>query len=224
MSTPHLSDDDVRDLFSDHLEGALDDATRRAVEAALVGNPALAAEQRAFARTVEALRALPRPEAPADLVASVRGRLAAERAAVIAGPAALPRAENDDVPSTSMERWWSPLRVVSGLVAAAAVVAVIGVAMPDTVAGPGDVLGASVVDDAVAVRWQATELGVDVTTAAAVAAGMRVDGDAFVGDRASAARFLVELKIRAASAGVDVDGSVPEQADLVRVGVDVNSR
>ena len=24
MTTPHLSDDDVRDLFSDHVEGALD--------------------------------------------------------------------------------------------------------------------------------------------------------------------------------------------------------
>jgi len=219
MTTPHLSDDDVRDLFSDHLEGALDDATRRAVDAALAGNPALAAEQQAFARTVAALRAMPRPEAPADLVASVRGRLAAERAAA-AGPPALPRAANDDAPSTPAGRWWSPLRVVSGLVAAAAAVAVISVAMPDTAGGPGDVLGASVIDGTVAVRWQATGLGADVVGAAAVAAGMRAEGDAFVGDRASAARFLVELKTRAASAGVDVDGTVPEQADTVRVGVD----
>jgi anti-sigma factor RsiW len=223
MTTPHLSDDDVRDLFSDHLEGALDDATRQAVDAALAGNPTLAAEQRAFARTVEALRALPRLEAPADLVANVRGRLAIERAAA-AGPPALPRAANDDAPSTLTGRWWSPLRVVSGLVAAAAAVAVISVAMPDTAAGPGDVLGASVIDGAVAVRWQATELDADVITAAAIATGMRVEGDAFVGDRASAARFLVELKTRAAGAGVDVNGSVPEQADLVRVGVDVIAR
>jgi anti-sigma factor RsiW len=223
MTTPHLSDDDVRDLFSDHLEGALDDATRRAVDAVLVGNPALAAEQRAFARTVEALRALPRPEAPADLVASVRGRLTAGRAAA-AGPPALPRAANDDAASTLTDRWWSPLRVVSGLVAAAAAVAVISVARPDTAAGPGDVLGASVIHDTVDVRWRATALDANVIAAAAVAAGMRLDGDAFVGDRTSAARFLIELKTRAAGIGVDVDGTVPEQADLVRVGVDVTAR
>lgn len=223
MTTPHLSDDDVRDLFSDHLEGALDDATRRAVDAALARNPALAAEQRAFARTVSALRDLPRPEAPADLVLRVRERLAAERAATAGGGApALPRAANDDAApgmATTSTPWWSPLRIVTGLVAAAAAVAVISVAVPDTAGGPGNVLGASVVEDTVGVRWQAPGLGSDVVAAAATAAGLQQEGDSFVGDRHSAARFLVELKTRAAAAGRDVTGTVPEQADLVRVTV-----
>jgi anti-sigma factor RsiW len=224
MTTPHLSDDDVRDLLSDHLEGTLDDATRRAVDAALARNPALAAEQRAFARTVAALRQLPRPEAPADLVQRVRDRLAAERVAGASGGApALPRAANDNDTDTVglgvVTPWWSPLRIVTGLVAAAAAVAVITVALPDSAGGPAAVLGASVVEDTVAVRWQAAGVGGDVVTAAALAAGMRVEGDAFVGDRQRAARFLVELKTRAAAAGHDVTGTVPEQADTVRITV-----
>jgi anti-sigma factor RsiW len=221
MTTPHLSDDDVRDLFSDHLEGSLDEATRRAVDDALAKNPALAAEQRAFARTVSALRALPRPEAPADLALRVRDRLAAERNATAGGAPALPRAANDDaVVSTGSTAtpWWSPLRIVTGLVAAAAAVAVISVAVPDTAGGPGDVLGASVIEDAVAVRWQVPGLEAVVVATAARASGMRAEDGAFVGDRAAAARFLVELKT-AAAAGHDVDGTIPEQADTVRVTV-----
>lgn len=224
MTTPHLSDDDVRDLFSDHLEGSLDEATRRAVEDALARNPVLAAEQSAFARTLSALRELPRPEASAELVVRVRDRLAAERAPAAGGAPALPRAANDDaVVSTSSTPWWSPLRIVTGLVAAAAAVAVISVAEPDTAGGPGNVLGASVVENTVAVRWRVPGLDTDVVVAAAITAGMRAEAGAFVGDRDAAARFLVALKTRAAVGGHDVSGTIPEQAEEVRVTIEAST-
>lgn len=216
MTTPHLSDDDVRDLFSDHLEGALDDATRRAVDDALAKSPALAAEHRAFGQTLEALRALPRPDAPDHLVARVRERLADERRGAAGLPAVpLVGAANDNVPSAG----WSPLRWMSGLAAVAAAVAVLVIAVPDTAGGPTDMLGAGLTDEAVAVQWQAPGVTRDVVVAAAAVAGMGRDGERFVGDRAAAARFFVELKVRAASVGSDVSGAVPEQAERVIVDV-----
>jgi anti-sigma factor RsiW len=220
MTTPHLSDDDVRDLFSDHLEGALDDATRRAVDEALDKSPALAAEHRAFAATLEALRALPRVEAPERLVGQVRDRLTAERRAeqgAAAGPPALPlgRAANDD----SVAARWSPLRLMSGLAAVAAVVAIVAVAVPDTGGGPTDMLGAGLVEEAVTVQWRAPGLSPEVISTAAATAGMGREGSRFVGDRAATARFFIELKVRAIAAGSDVSGAVPEQAEQIVVTV-----
>jgi len=80
MTTQRKSNDDVRALFSDHAEGALDDATKRDVDDALAADAALAAEYRRFQGTLRGLRALPRPELPVDFAARVRARIAAEAA------------------------------------------------------------------------------------------------------------------------------------------------
>jgi anti-sigma factor RsiW len=95
MSTQRKSPDDVRALFSDHLEGALDDATKKVVDDALAADPALAAEHRRFAATLRGLRALPRPDVPVDFAARVRARIAAEADA----PAAISSASS---PSSSV--------------------------------------------------------------------------------------------------------------------------
>jgi anti-sigma factor RsiW len=88
MTTPRLSPDDARALFSDHVEGFLDAATRTAVDEVLARDLVLAAEYRRFANTVTALRGLPRPAVPVDLAARVRARIAAEDAVVASPPAA----------------------------------------------------------------------------------------------------------------------------------------
>jgi hypothetical protein len=88
MTTPRLSPDDARALFSDHVEGFLDAATRTAVDEVLGRDLVLAAEYRRFANTVTALRGLPRPAVPVDLAARVRARIAAEDAVVASPPAA----------------------------------------------------------------------------------------------------------------------------------------
>jgi len=220
MTTPHLSDDDVRDLFSDHLEGALDDVTRAAVDAAIAKSPALQAEQRAFATTVEALRALPRPEPSERLVAQVRNAISAERRAPHTAEA--DRADAAPVNGGVVLRpQFGGWRVVSAVAAMAAVVAVIVVAVPKMGGGngAGDVLGAGLVDEVVTVQWSAA--GVDAATVAAAAkdAGMGVDGDTFVGDQRAAARFFVALKAAAVGVGSDVSGALPERAERVVVTV-----
>jgi hypothetical protein len=217
MITTQLSDDDVRALFSDHLEGALDDATRRAVDDALARNPQLAVEQRAFAQTVAALRGLPRAEAPNDLVAQVRARLAASEGA---DAVALPRAANDDVAGPLRGGGQARWRHALGVVAAVAAVAAIAVWRPGTPTDDGgEVLGASLHDEIVAVQWTLDGVSRAAIVDAAREAGLRPDGDAFVGDRASAARFFVELKALGAAGGHDLKGIVPERSDTVRVTV-----
>ncbi|HEY1099600.1 MAG TPA: hypothetical protein VGF99_11760, partial [Myxococcota bacterium] len=119
MTTSTLSDDDVRDLFSEHLDGSLDADTARAVDVALASNAALAAEHRAFAQTLSLLAALPNEDAPPLLVGRVRDRLTAERRQQLSSSSS---AANDDVPAASSMPWWSPLRVTAGLAAAAAVI------------------------------------------------------------------------------------------------------
>ncbi len=209
-----LSDDDVRDLFSDHLEGALDDATSRAVDAALAASPALAAEHRNFARTVELLSALPHEEAAPNLVAQVRGRLVAERRAAADGAVAA-----NDMPAAAA--WWSPLRLTAGFAVAAAVVAVVLVANPVSQGpGPAGVLGAAMGEAAVVVAWQAPGVDAASIAAAAAEAGMGKDGDSWIGDRQAAARFFVALKARAATMGSTVTGAVPEHAEQLTVRIE----
>lgn len=217
MTTSTLSDDDVRDLFSEHLDGSLDADTARAVDLALASNAALAAEHRAFAQTLSLLAELPNEDAPPLLVGRVRDRLTAERRQQLSSSSS--SAANDDVPSTSSTPWWSPLRLTAGLAAAAAVVAVVMVASPTTTTHNG-VLGAAMVDAAVEVRWQAPGVGADIVVAAAREAGMQAEGNGYVGDRQAAARFFVALKAEAASSGTTVAGAVPEQADRVVVVVE----
>jgi len=221
MTTPHLSDDDVRDLFSDHLEGTLDKATAAAVDAALRDNAGLRAEQQAFARTMSLLRELPRPEVSSQLVSQVRARLAAGDTGV-GGVVdnVIPFAPRQPAGPVAARSGWS-MRVVAGFAAVAAVIAVVMVGVPGGTGtgGNADMLGAGLADEAVAVVWQAPGIDRAVITAAAAAAGMGTDGDAFVGDQRAAARFFVALKTSAAGIGSDVSGALPEHAERVVVTV-----
>ncbi len=229
MANTIRNDDDVRALFSEHLEGTLDDDTARAVDKAIAESPALAAEHRAFAQTLELLSALPHEEAPSSLLASVRARLADERGGFVANdtehdvahdvanaldPITAPAANGP-----TAAPWWSPLRLTAGLAAAAAVVAIVFVATPQTTA-PTGMLGAAIADTKIEVLWQAPGVSTDVVAAAAREAGMDTDGDSWVGDRQTAARFFVALKARAAGVGSAVSGAVPEHADRLVVRIE----
>lgn len=230
MTTPHLSDDDVRDLFSDHVEGALDEATTAAVDAALQANAGLKAEHQAFVRTMALLRDLPRPEASPQLVAQVRGRLAADRRAgvtdftsaseiVAVVDNVIPLAPKSTRPGTST------MRLVASFAAIAAVVAVVMIGVPRGMNstpganGSDAMLGAGLGDSAVAVVWQAPGVERSVIVHVAREAGMGIDGDTFVGDQRAAARFFVNLKTSAVGSGTDVSGPVPERAERVVVTV-----
>ncbi len=220
-TTKGLSADDVRALFSDHLEGTLEPALQQQVDDVLAHDPALCAERRRFEQTVNLLRALPHDDAPPNLVGLVHARLAAERRAqqVTLTPGA-PRARRFSV------------ELMAGLCAAAALVAVIVVGVPAlrghggageiSALGPGGPMlsaGASS-SSSVLLSWRAPDVGRADVVAAAEHAGLRLQADgSFVGDRGAAARFLVALKTKAASAGSDVSGTVPEAAESVVVVV-----
>jgi hypothetical protein len=227
MTTPHLSDDDVRDLFSDHFEGALDEATTAAVDAALQANAGLKAEHQAFVRTMALLQDLPRPEASPQLVAQVRGRLAAERRAGVTGPNEVVTVVDNVVPLApkSTRPGTSTMRLVASFAAIAAVVAVVMIGGPRGMSstpganGTDAMLGAGLGDTAVAVVWQAPGVEHSVIVHMAREAGMDTDGDTFVGDQRAAARFFVNLKTSAVGSGTDVSGPVPERAERVVVTV-----
>jgi hypothetical protein len=227
MSTRPLTADDARALFSDAVDGVLDDDVRRAFDDALADDPALAEEHRRFAATVSALRALPRPTPSRDVVAGVRARLAAGPAAeggavVLPLHASVARAENDD--AIARPRRSRGTELFAGLAAVAAVVAVVAVAVPgfNARAPAGDVLGAGLADaNVVAVRWRAPGLPKAVMFAAAADTGVILDDEGrFVGERDAVARFLVALKATAAARGVDVVGVLPESAARVVVVVE----
>ena len=224
MTTPQLSDDDVRDLFSDHVEGALDEATTAAVDAALQANASLKAEHQAFVRTMALLHDLPRPEAAPQLVAQVRGRLAAERRAGVTGANEIVAVVDNVIP-LAPKSTTSTMRLVASFAAIAAVVAVVMLGVPRGMNstpganGSDAMLGAGLGDSAVAVVWQAPGVEHSVIVHIAREAGMGIDGDTFVGDQRAAARFFVNLKTSAVGSGTDVSGSVPERAERVVVTV-----
>lgn len=216
-TTKGLSADDVRALFSDHLEGTLEPALQQQVDEALANDPSLSAERRRFEQTVSLLRALPAPEAPANLVAQVRSRLAAERQQQ---PAQV-------IPLPTSRRWSTRgVELVAGLCAVAAVVAVVVIGVPGVrspaqgqpEAGMLTAGGAS--STSLSLSWRAPGLPRADVVAAALQAGLTEEADgSFAGDRQGAARFLVALKTQAATSGSDVSGTIPEQADRVVVVV-----
>lgn len=228
------TDDDIRALMSDHLEGALDDATMLLVNEALSTRPALAEEYRLLAETVAALRALPAPGAPVDLAARVRSRLGTDTSslplAALAGPAVV---ANDDRPTSTVRdagtvvlgpaSWWSPSRIATAVasLAVAAAFAAVFVGPSQRTASDTGMLGAAVgtVDGAVVVEWRGPAFNRPALLEAAQTAGMDFDTDAteFVGDRRSAAAFFVELKGLAVSMGGDLEGRVPPDADRIIV-------
>jgi hypothetical protein len=216
MTTATHTDDDIRALFGEHLDGTLDDATMLLVNEALSTRPELAAEYRALSETVAALHALPRIEAPADLAARVRARLGDDT------PALNTPAANDNV--AAAPSWWSTSRVATGIASFAVAAAVAGVfvtASPRTMPGAADtgMMGAAVVDNAVVVEWSGPTFNTAALLDVAQTAGMefRPDTREFVGNRATTAAFFVELKGLAVSMGGDLQGQVPQGADLVVV-------
>lgn len=219
-TTGDLAPDDVRALLSDHLEGSLDDDTRAAVDAALARDPQLAKERAALEQTVNLLRALPRSDAPDGLVGKVRDRLAQERREQ-------QPSSDGDVPNNVVElapRRRFGFEIVVGLAAAAAIAAVVVTGLPGLGRGNGGnggvlTAGAGTVA-AVSLNWRAP--GIERATVVELAknAGLAVQDDgSFAGDRQSAARFLIQLKTRAAGAGSDISGNVPEAAEAVVVVV-----
>jgi anti-sigma factor RsiW len=210
-----LTDDDLRALFDDHIDGVLDDATTRAVDEALRTRPALHDEYRALAQTLSALRALPRPQPPADLAARVRVSLEAKtpdpaHSNVIAGPAS----------------WWTTSRVATGIASfavAAAVAGVFVISAPQSAGRGADtgMLGAAVGADAVRVEWSGPAFAKVALIEIAQSTGMQPTEKAgeFVGDRAAAAAFFVEVKSLAVTMGSDLQGQVPQHADRIVVQI-----
>ncbi len=225
-----LGDDEVRDLFSDHLEGALDAEQQQRVDEALARNPLLLAERQRFEKTVALLRTLPRDDAPPNLVANVRARLAVEQIAKQGGH--LNHVESSEQPSAQViplaSRRRSPLEYVAGFAALAAAVAFFVVGVPalqqqgqDRGAGADGVMTAGAgASSAVSLSWRAPGLHRGDVVEAAQQAGLSLQDDgSFAGDRQSAARFLVALKTRAASLGSELSAQVPETAEHVVVVV-----
>lgn len=213
------TDDDIRALFGDHLDGTLDDATLLLVNEALSTRPELAAEYQALATTVAALHALPAIEAPADLAARVRARLGDDAPSA---PAPAPAANDNVVVGPSS--WWTTQRLATGIAGFAVAAAVAGVfitASPRPGAAPSAMMGAAIgtVDNAVVVEWSGPTFNKAALLEAAQTAGMEFHDESmeFVGDRTTTAGFFVELKGLAVSMGSDLRGQVPEHADRIIV-------
>lgn len=220
-----LTADDARALLSDHIEGGLDDATRAEVDALLATDAGLAAERRRLEKTMSLLRALPAPEAPSDVVAKVRARLAEERREERRGGSAemAPASIVGRPPSTTTRRWGG-FEAAIGLAAAASIavfIAVVGVGKGDGGAGPDGTHAAGLSGETRAVPTTVVAPGFPryVVSDLAAQAGMdTVVGDTYEGDRRAAARFLMKLKETAAVRGVEISGFVPD-AERVRIEV-----
>jgi hypothetical protein len=109
-----------------YLDGELDEAAARAVEARLAADPAARRKADAFRRSFALLDALPRPDPPADFTTRTVTRL-------------LPAAGSStttQLPTTGRRRWRGPLVVaavlLAGLLGAAARLAARPSAAPDT--------------------------------------------------------------------------------------------
>jgi hypothetical protein len=250
MTHQRLTPEQARALFSDHLEGALDDETRRALEETLAASPELAAQHRHFAFTLRSLRELPRPAVPGDLLARVRAHLdpahaptpalaretPAASAAALASSALAPvvdvlplhRALNDEVERARPGRRFG-VEFFAAVASVAAVLAFVAIGVP-VFSGRAFVRGdrEAIVTAGLAsaqtatVTWRVPGLPSDTLKDAAAAVDVTVDDEGRIaGTPAVVARFLVALKAAAAAQGLDVQGSVPAHADHVVVVVDV---
>jgi anti-sigma-K factor RskA len=206
MTDTKLSPDDIRALLSDHVEGALDEKTRAEVDVALASDPALAAERKRLERTIAALKAMPKPDAPTDIVGKVRDRLAAERRRALA-----------EAPTLTMRQRprWLGIEGAVGLAAAASIAVFIAVlAQPASTTHGSMPNAAGVSGDEAAVNATLVAPGLAPAVIADLAkqAGMTAVEGGFDGDRRSAARFVMSLKQAAAEKGVAVSGFVPDAA------------
>ena len=218
MTDRKLTPDDARALLSDHVEGALDEDTRAEVDALLAQNPALAAERKRLETTMSMLRALPRPEAPADMVGKVRDKLAAERRKASEPVADEPLAK---VVRPAWKRW-AGVEAAIGFAAAASIaifIAVAGVPGGGNNAGDTGAAGIGADTQAVSATLVVPGMATDVVAKLATDAGMKsVAPNVYEGDRRAAARFMLALKTAAAEKGVEVSGFLPD-AEALRIEV-----
>ena len=208
-----LTPEDARALLSDHLEGALDDERNSEVDALLAADAALAAERRRLAQTVGLLRALPSPEGPAELVAKVRDRLAAERRAASAPVAPLPV-------ELSPRRFGGAAWVVGLALAAgiAIVVGVVGLPGPGATGTEAAGLGGQ---GAVTTTVVAPDFPAALVADLAASAGLVAVEGGYQGDRKAAARFVVSPKQAALGRSVEITAMLPD-AERVRVAVQLS--
>lgn len=208
-----LTPDDARALLSDHLEGALDDGRKGEVDLLLAADPALAAERRRLEQTIAALRALPTPEGPPELVAKVRDRLAADRRAASAPMAP---SVDDVVPLAS--RRFGGAAWVAGLALAAGIAVVVGVVGLPGDGAPGTEAAGLGGHGAALTTVVAPGFPPALVADLAAKAGLVAVEGGYEGDRKAAARFVVALKQAAIGRGVDVTAMLPD-AERVRVAV-----
>jgi anti-sigma factor RsiW len=207
-----LTAEDARALFSEHIEGGLDDDARVQVDALLAADPVLAAEHQRLQKTMQLLKGLPQPDGPPDLVGKVRDRLAAERRAQ-----AMAQAEPEM--AVVPRRRFGGVEIMMGLAAAAGIAVFIGVVAIPEGSGPHGVKGAELIGEDAAVSTTLVAPGFPraLVMEQAVKAGMtEIEGDTYEGDRRAAARFMMALKVDAAKRGVEISGVLPD-ADRVRV-------
>lgn len=217
--TNKMGADDVRALFSDHLEGTLEPSVHKEVDEALARDPQLALERKAFEHTVNLLRALPQSDAPEGLVGKVRDRLAQERR-----DSKQQEQLAQTLPMSPPRRRSFGFEIVAGFAACAAVVAIVVVGVPalkgEGGGNGGTMTAGTAAASSVSLSWRVPGLERIDVVAAAQTSGLAVQEDgSFAGDRQSAARFLVALKTQAATKGADVSGHIPEAAERVVVVV-----
>jgi negative regulator of sigma E activity len=226
-----MTPDEVRGLLDQYAEGMLDDATMRALEAALARDPDLAAEAEAMKATLGVLRALPRPPAPDDMLARVRAQLAAEKAEALSVADAEHAAHQHDAEAALRGPTIAPvvplprrgLWMEAAIAVAAAAALIVGV----IVAGPPS--GGHEASDGIGAAGIATVehhsslvvTGVSAERVWALAAdhGLSADtpdGLVFTGTGAAAAHFHLALMREAAEHGGEVEGLVG-QGDMVEL-------
>lgn len=224
MTDKKLTAEDARALLGEHLDGALEDGVRAEIDALLQSDAALAAEHRRLKGTLALLKALPAPEAPANMVGKVRDRLTAERRASAAAD------RDDNITGNVIRPAWrrfGGLEAGIGLAAAASIAVFFAVAGPSGESAPvGDpsaagTAAAGIAGEAPVVASTIVAPGLlpALVDDAAHKAGMtEVSDGVYEGGRREAARFVLALKTAAAERGLEISGFVPDAA-RVRIAV-----
>lgn len=215
-----LTIDDARALLSDHLEGALDEDVRAAVDGWLEREPALARERDRLAETMALLGGLEVPAPPEDMVARVRRALADERRAGASGHDVAAEASSQVVASWTSRRGRGAALLFASVVGGAVCVGLWSGVENARTGAPGTTVaalggGASTSET----TFTVTRLPRDAVVDAAARAGVELVGDdVYEGAPRDVARFLMLLQEAAATRGADVAGSVPD-GERVRVRV-----
>ncbi len=200
------SRDEMREQLDAYIDGFVSEDMRAAIEAALAQDDALRAEYEALRRTMSLLHQTDRPAPPVDMVARVRHRLAAERAAPMPGDD-----EMDKVVDLAERRLLKRAVLFTasvGIAAAAALFVVVGLPQmaeggAHGVAAAGLSLGARAATISVA-----DVAATDVEMLASEAGLTMLDGTlVFEGTGAEVARFVFKLR---SDKQAEVRGVVPD--------------